>query len=402
MRLFAILMLSVGWMQANSQNELSGQVLDSVTRQPVPFANVYFSNTTIGTISNDKGEFVLRGFASGKYDLTISFVGYRTTQGTLTFPRTTQPIIVLLAPEATQLDALVVRPDFSQKASDFRQFKKYFIGDNANASKCKIVNEDEVVAYKDDDAHSLITFARAPIEIINDALGYKIFYELQGFEINFSTLTQSYSGTPRFEELTPKSIRQKRQWEAERKRAYNGSFNNLIHCLRKGILNGPFTIYELHQKPNRQRPPEEILKKKVEYWRSKFRVNLRTTANNSVVRDSMQYYVKLYNLPPVIDSLGKRVTKAGELLNETHDRITYLGTLYVVYTGEKEEASYIKLSGGKSHGNEQHSVIQIREGGVDIYENGYFEPIGNVFFDGYMMWSDRISNLLPREYIPEP
>lgn len=399
---FTLTCLFATYSLASGQNSLAGQVLDSATRQPIAFANVYFANTSIGTVSNDKGEFLIQGFASGKYDLTVSFVGYRTTQGALTFPRTAQPIIVLLTAEATQLDELVVKPDFSQKASDLRQFEKFFIGDNSNASKCKIVNEDEVVAYQDDDTHALITFARTPVEIINEALGYRIFYELQDFEVNFSTQTQRYSGTPRFEELTPKNIAQKRRWEDERKRAYNGSFNHLIHCLRSGTFDSSFAMYELHQRPNRQRPPEEILKKKVAYWRSKFRANLRTTASNSVAHDSMQYYVKLYNLPMVVDSLGRRIRNAGELLNETRDRITYTGTLYIIYTGEKEEAAYIKLNRGKAHGHEQHSIIQIRPGGVNIYENGYFEPISNVFFDGYMMWSDRISNLLPREYIPGP
>ncbi len=194
-----LIFLTTACILVGAQNELKGHVLDSVTRQPVPFANVYFANTSIGTMSNDKGEFILTGFASGKYDLTVSFVGYRTTQGTMTFPRASQPIIVLLTPEATQLAEVVVKPDFSQKASDLRNFEKYFIGDNRNASKCKILNEEEVVAYKDEDTNSLLTFARAPIEIRNEALGYTVFYELENFEVNFSALTQNYSGTPRFE-----------------------------------------------------------------------------------------------------------------------------------------------------------------------------------------------------------
>ncbi len=139
--------LVIAHVPVSGQNELRGHVLDSVTRQPVPFANIYFANTSIVTMSNDKGEFTLSGFAPGKYALTVSFVGYRTAQATLFFPRTSQPIIVLLSPELTQLADLIVKPDFSQKASDLRNFEKYFIGDNSNASKCKIINEDEVVAY---------------------------------------------------------------------------------------------------------------------------------------------------------------------------------------------------------------------------------------------------------------
>lgn len=402
--MFVRLILTLPWLfatylQANGQHEISGQVLDSATRQPVSFANIYFANTSIGTVSNEKGEFNLRGFASGKYDLVVSFIGYRTTHQTITFPGAPSELTVLLTAEALQLGELVVKPDYSQRASDLRQFEKYFIGDNINASKCRIVNQDQLVAYKDDDSHALIAFARAPLEIRNEALGYKIFYELNDFEVNFTALTQRYSGVPRFEELVYKNLAQKRRWEDERRRAYNGSFAHLIHCVQRGLLDGPFAIYELHQKPNPKRPPDQYLKKKVEFWRSKYRSNLRTTNNNEMAQDSMEYYVKLYNEPLLIDSLGKRITEVTELLNETHDRTIYTGQLYIIYSGESEESAYIKLNRGRSNGNTQHSIIELKPGGISIYENGYYEPIENVFFDGYMMWSDRISNLLPREYI---
>lgn len=383
-----------------SQNELTGQVLDSLNRKPVPFANVFFANTSIGTITDEKGEFALRNFPSGKYDLVVSFVGYKPFARSLSFSANTQVLKVALSAEAIRLDEVIVNSNFSQKASDLRNFKKYFLGENHNVSACKIINEKDLVAYMDEDENALIAFTHAPLEIRNEALGYKLIYDLENFEVNFNSLTQNYSGIPRFEELTPKKLAQKRSWEDERKRAYEGSFVHLIHNLREGIVNGPFLLHELYRVPNRNRPPEEFLKEKVKFWRSKALNNRGTTNSVKAAQDSMRYYVALYNLPALRDSVGILIKYPQQLLDETRDHIMYTGLLHVIYIGEREEPEYIKLNQGNNHGNEQHSVILFKKKGIAIYDNGYYEPLTDVFFDGYMMWSDRISNLLPREYRP--
>jgi hypothetical protein len=398
--------ITLAWLFATSltvrsQNELAGNVLDSLTQQPVPFANVFFANTSIGTITDEKGEFVLRNFQSGKYDLVVSFVGYKPFERSLSFSDNTRILKVSLLPEAVRLDELVVTPNFSQKASDLRNFKKYFIGENHNATACEIINEKDLVAYTDEDENALIAFARAPLEIRNEALGYRLIYDLGNFEVNFNSLTQNYSGIPRFEELTPKKLAQKRSWEDERKRAYDGSFVHLIHNLRRGIVNGPFVLHELHRVTNRKRPAEEFLKEKIKFWRAKLLSYRGTTNNVKGAQDSLLYYENLHKLPLLRDSVGILITQPQQLLDETHAHIIYTGLLHVIYKGEPEEKEYIKLNQG-NHGNEQHSVILFKNKGVSIYDNGYYEPLQDVFFDGYMMWSDRISNLLPREYTPGP
>lgn len=398
-RLF-ILLLPLGiFFSASAQNSLTGRVLDSLTREPVAFANVFFANTSLATVTDEKGGFVLKNFQSGKYDLVVSFVGFKTFSKSQSFTNNLQSLTISLLPEVTKLQEVVIKPNFSQKASDIRNFKKYFLGENRNVSACKILNEKDLTAYTDEDENTLIAFTRAPLEIQNDALGYKLIYELETFEVNFNLLTQNYSGIPRFEELTSKKLAQKRKWEDERRRAYNGSFVHLIHNLRKGEVTGQFVLHELHRVPNRNRPPEEFLKEKVKFWRSKFLTNRGTTANFAVARDSMRYYVDLYNLPVLRDSLGKLITQPQHLLDSSREHIIYTGLLHVIYKGETEEPEYIKLNKA-NHGNEQHSVILFKKEGVAIYDNGYYEPLTDVFFDGYMMWSDRISNLLPREYGP--
>jgi hypothetical protein len=204
----------------------------------VQFANVFFANSSVGTMTDEKGNFRLQNFASGKYDLIASFVGYKTVSRSLTFSDQPQTINISLHQEVVQLNEVVINPNFKQKESDMKLFTGLFIGQNKNSIDCKIVNQKNVFAYIDEDLHMLIAFAHTPIEIKNEALGYRIFYELENFEVNFETLTQNYAGYPRFEELPSKKLSLQRRWKDERKRAYEGSFVHLIHCLRKGIVKG--------------------------------------------------------------------------------------------------------------------------------------------------------------------
>ncbi len=62
----------------------SGEIKDSETKDPVAFANVYLEGSSIGTVSNLDGEFILKvPSALGDKKLSISFVGYKTYEITL-------------------------------------------------------------------------------------------------------------------------------------------------------------------------------------------------------------------------------------------------------------------------------------------------------------------------------
>jgi hypothetical protein len=58
---------------------ITGRVLDSQTLEPLPFANVFVNNTTIGTTTDIDGNFVLKNVSRPSvFDLIISFVGYQS------------------------------------------------------------------------------------------------------------------------------------------------------------------------------------------------------------------------------------------------------------------------------------------------------------------------------------
>jgi ferric enterobactin receptor len=81
----SLLLIAVGG-QAIAQStalpgRITGSLIDSVTTKPVPYATVALldgARLVTGTTTDGAGAFVLPGLATGRYSLTLSFVGYRT------------------------------------------------------------------------------------------------------------------------------------------------------------------------------------------------------------------------------------------------------------------------------------------------------------------------------------
>ncbi len=58
---------------------LRGKVIDQTTRNPIPFATIFLANTSIGTVTNNEGEFILKvPESSPSKTVTIAFMGYTT------------------------------------------------------------------------------------------------------------------------------------------------------------------------------------------------------------------------------------------------------------------------------------------------------------------------------------
>lgn len=91
-----------------SQNEISGSVTEEVNGKVAPIlgANVYWSGTTIGTVTNEKGQFTIP-FSEENKLLVISYVGYKQQTITITNPKF---ITVKLSP-SSDLEAVVINAE---------------------------------------------------------------------------------------------------------------------------------------------------------------------------------------------------------------------------------------------------------------------------------------------------
>jgi outer membrane receptor for ferrienterochelin and colicins len=82
---YTIILICIGFSIVNGQNKLlkaSGIILD-YNSKPISYVNIKIQGTSVGTSSNDKGEFEIKNLKPGKYILIVSGVGFETQERTI-------------------------------------------------------------------------------------------------------------------------------------------------------------------------------------------------------------------------------------------------------------------------------------------------------------------------------
>lgn len=96
---------------------VQGKIVDA-SANPLPFASVYVKNTTTGTASNLKGEFLLE-LAAGEHTLVVSFIGFVTQEFTITITRNTPvKLNVTLLEDAQALGEVKIYADTRDRAKE--------------------------------------------------------------------------------------------------------------------------------------------------------------------------------------------------------------------------------------------------------------------------------------------
>src|SRR5210317_22490 len=87
------------------QTKVEGYVLDE-DKNPLPFVNLYFKNSSEGTSTNENGKFYLE--SEQTWDtLLVSFIGYKTLEFPLT-KKVNYNLELILREEVAELDAVVL------------------------------------------------------------------------------------------------------------------------------------------------------------------------------------------------------------------------------------------------------------------------------------------------------
>lgn len=207
---------------------LTGYVGDATTGKPMPFANVYVNGSTRGAVTDEKGAFTLVGIPLGTVEIVASFIGHEPEKRTFRFDNASpQKADFRLKASAQTLETVVVRGNQKQREQHLRQFKKELLGEPFGG-QCQLVNSD--VLYFNEENNHLYATANEPLMIENQALGYRLVYDLQHFDAAASGKTYS-AGTARFEELKPESERQANRFRRNRLAAYQGSIRHLMASL---------------------------------------------------------------------------------------------------------------------------------------------------------------------------
>lgn len=378
---------------------VSGRVVDAESNEPIPFVNVFFANTTIGASTDANGFFSFGRFSPGKYELTVTYVGYETYQQALDFTlQREQEVQVAIRILPKKLTELIVKPDTLGRARNYREFKRVFLGETANARRCEILNPKDIHLFRDLETNSLYAHSLAPIQIENKALGYHLYYYLVQFEVNYKTGMSLIFGIPQYLQMKPENAADSIRWVRERKRAYKGSVLHFMRLIQANSLQQEgFEVRVIREHKNKSRMDQERINVNLQRL-TKLALEGNAISATSWIIDSLAFYRNEDRKSKVIRVLEPNLLKGHELFGEKQDSIVrYVGTLDIRYVREKRELNYIPPYGEKDV--RQHSQLNFLEP-VRLFGNGFFDPQRAVILERYWAWSEKIADMLPLDYLP--
>ena len=354
-KIIIALILVVSGFSVQSQSFIvAGKVIDAGSKQPLAGASVFCQNTTVGTVTKEGGEFKL-SMASGGYDLVVSFTGFETQS--LRISNTSfgvAALVIEMKPKEKNLEEISVAvsnevKDGWDKYGSF--FKENFIGKTKNSDQFTIQNPEAIHFYFSKKKNRLKILAKEDLVFINNALGYKIKYQLDSFTHEYSSGVTTYTGYPFFEEL-PGTDDQKLTWKKNREEAYYGS---LLHFMRAYHDSSLYRVgFKMEWVENNSQQGKSIS-------------NPFDTAHYSRVE-------------------GNDI------------ELNYPGQLRVVYMKKKPEPLYLQTNGLSPNTTVQISVLDMQEP-IVIEENGYYYDQQDILNLGYWGWQ-KMADFLPYDYYP--
>lgn len=234
---------------------LRGVVLDAKTNKPMETVSVYFDNTTIGTITNSKGEFSISYSKAIKSPLIISFLGYE--KQIIKEYRGKRKLTILLkdTPEVLE-EVLISANDGMSRKQKLRFFRREFLGYSRFGRSCTILNEDDIILRYNKKDRTLTAHSKVPLRIENKALQYLVSYDLTSFILNFENANnQNYEFGTRSVAFIGNTFYQnlesfdEQKASKNRQSAYRGSRLKFMRALYASALEeNNFEIFNNNQK----------------------------------------------------------------------------------------------------------------------------------------------------------
>ena len=399
---------------SNAQLTLIGKVLSADSKMPVAAANVFLSNTSKGTITNANGLFEIRNFPEGRYQLVISCVGYETYNRFIqsnTLPSLNE---ILLTPKVNILQEVIVEPyDKNGWENWGKIFMDNFIGNTPFASDCELLNKDALKFRFSRKNNLLKVSANERLVIINQALGYKISYDLTKFEYNTVDRSFQYQGYPFFVELPYKRASSKKDWMENRQEAYLGSVLHFMRSLfQNRLLEEKFQVRKLVFITQYEKNRVDSLSKQLPTIYPGLRSLTIIDKNKSTIlksdpslADSLAYY-KLVRDNEVGSYITLPFLLAADSISFRKDAKTVLyynqERFRVIYLPKKDYPAFQRyLPRFKTNEWVSSMIFPMNGSPISILANGaYFE--GDSFsFSGFWAWWEKIANKLPYDYTPE-
>ena len=351
---------------------VSGNVTDE-NGQPLYGVNVFLDGTTIGSATDTEGNFSIDNISPGYYSLVFSYIGYENAVYNISEYNGGSRIQKhQMVPDLQQLQEIEIvsnriTSEFDEWMTYYKQFQNDFFGTSENSWHCVITNP-EVIDFTYDDAKSKLTaHASEPLNIINEAMAYRITYYLESFERTENDLR--YRGQIRFQDDYRLKGFTKREIKKERKKGYLGSWNHFKKSLLASRLRKDgFRVYESRTLDARN------LSKLKELSEG----DLVTFKGNHWELDFNNYLLVVYS---------KELESVNFLIDGQFASVIYGDYL-------DESSKVVNRAPGK-----QISMVKLLKGPVRIDLNGQVIDRFAISSFGYWSW-ERLANLVPINYDP--
>ncbi|MEN8192329.1 MAG: TonB-dependent receptor [Bacteroidota bacterium] len=111
----------ISFAQKNEINgSISGVVVDIETQQPLPFVNIWLKGKTIGTTTDDNGNYAINNVSVGRYTLVVKMLGYEqeSIADITVVPRRSTIVNINLKQSYIEMEEVVVQPDYFSQRDD--------------------------------------------------------------------------------------------------------------------------------------------------------------------------------------------------------------------------------------------------------------------------------------------
>ncbi|MFN3999480.1 carboxypeptidase-like regulatory domain-containing protein [Algoriphagus sp.] len=239
---FIFLLFSFGSITAQT---VSGVVREKGSGLPLPFANVFVNNTTQGIATDEEGRFTLSGNFPLEIELVASFMGFVTQVKTISFVENKEvEVFFELAFNESNLSEVELKAKRDKSwERNFRKFENVFLAlpDDPYKSQIEILNP-WVIEYEkinpEKEANYIRAYAKEPLLIKNEVLGYEIEYHLEDFRM--LRTGSRFSGQVFFRSLNSSDSREQIKWEQARQSSYISSLRHLNQSI---LLNITDSVY---------------------------------------------------------------------------------------------------------------------------------------------------------------
>ena len=342
-----------------SKGLIKGRVVDDSTNAPLPLANIFIANSTIGSVADFEGRFLIKEVPYGVHQVVASIVGYEPQSFTVHIIDTTKhELMFRLKVRNVQLSPILIEGSEPKEwKRNLQKFIDQFFGSTPNAAQCKLLNPEVLDFTIDEKTSEFTATVREPLVIENKALGYRFHYYLKYFALKNKVF--QFFGIAKFEQLQTANSEEMERWKINRQNTYRGSIRHFFCALfHKNSEEEGFQVKSI---PNKNDLSTEFHGNTPGSYSNiaGFYGNGEEVNPNTFVVDGKTIYEKILSFPE---------------------------KLQVVF--------------GNKIFTKKISLVELLQKSITIYSNGEIaEPLG-ILASGY--WStQRAAEILPSDYEPE-